>query len=205
MPPFVISIIGLSSSGKTTLGRRLHRHLAGLAVELIDGDSIRDFLKGKIDYTPAGRRLSASVQTLVACALYKHGVSSIVCNISPFEESRRFARSRIPNFTEVYLECPLEVCMQRDQILHKNVYQPARKGLIQGANVVGLDIEFEVPSAADLVLPTHAESEEESFLRLLAYLEQHWVGPVAAESWRQEQKAGGESRDCFQPGFGQNR
>lgn len=179
MPPFVISIIGLSSSGKTTLGRRLYRHLAamgGQAVELIDGDSIRDFLKGKIDYTPAGRRLSASVQTLLACALYKHGISSIVCNISPFEESRRFARSRIPDFTEIYLECPLEVCMQRDQILHKNVYQPARKGQVQGLNVVGLDIEFEVPTAADLVLRTHVESEEQSFEQLVRFLEARWEG-----------------------------
>ncbi len=182
MPPFVISIIGLSSSGKTTLGRRLFRHLGkveGLALELVDGDTVRDFLKGKIDYTPAGRRLSASVQTLVAASLYKHGISSIVCNISPFEESRRFARGRIANFVEIYLECPLAVCMERDEDLHKNVYQPARTGRVQGANVVGLDIEFEVPAAADLVLRTHAESEEESFVRLLAYLEQHWGEPMA--------------------------
>lgn len=173
MQPFVVSIIGLSSSGKSTLGRRLHRYVAALdhlAVELIDGDTVRDFLKGKIDYTPAGRRLSASVQTLVAYSLFKHGISSIVCNISPFEESRYFARSRIANFVEVYLECPLPVCMQRDEVLHKNVYLPARRGWAEGANVVGLDIEFEVPAAADLVLRTHAETEDESFGRLVGFL-----------------------------------
>jgi len=174
MPPFVISIIGLSSSGKSTLGRRLHRHLSTAVVpviDLIDGDSVRDFLKGKIDYTPAGRRLSASVQTLLAHTLYRHGISSIVCNISPFEESRRFARSRIANFVEIYLECPLAVCMERDLELDKNVYQPARKGKIEGANVVGLDIEFEVPANPDLVLHTHAEDEDGSFARLLSFLE----------------------------------
>ncbi|MCC7262530.1 MAG: adenylyl-sulfate kinase [Candidatus Latescibacteria bacterium] len=183
MPPFAISIIGLSSSGKSTLGRRLFRHLAardGLALELVDGDTVRDFLKGKIDYTPAGRRLSASVQTLVAFSLYKHGVSSIVCNISPFEESRRFARSRIANFIEIYLECPLVVCMERDEQLHKNVYQPARGGQVQGANVVGLDIEFEVPANPDLVLRTHTESEDDSLARLLAFLELRWGEALGA-------------------------
>lgn len=173
MEPFVVSIIGLSSSGKSTLGRRLFGHLTGLdrfAVELIDGDTVRDFLKGKIDYTPSGRRLSASVQTLVAASLYKHGISSVVCNISPFEDSRAFARSRIANFVEVYLECPLAVCMQRDESLRKNVYLPARQGRAEGANVVGVDIEFEIPLAADLVLRTHEDSEEVCFERLLSFL-----------------------------------
>lgn len=194
MSPFVISIIGLSSSGKSTLGRRLYRHLSGvegLALELVDGDSVRDFLKGKIDYTPAGRRLSASVQTLVAASLYKHGISSIVCNISPFEESRSFARSRIPNFVEVYLECPLAVCMERDAELHKNVYQPARRGQVEGANVVGLDIEFEVPARPDLVLHTHTESEGDSLARLLAYLELRWGHTLAVPTLVAAGAAGG--------------
>lgn len=187
MRPFVASIIGLSSSGKTTLGKRLFDFLSGnyaVSLELIDGDNVRDFLKGTIDYTPAGRRLSASVQTLVAYSLYRHGVSSVVCNISPFEESRRFARRKIGNFFEVYLECPLEVCMERDNLLGKEVYAPARKGRLEGANVVGLDIPFESPEAADLVLHTHQESEEESFARLVRFLkarldgEASWVPPA---------------------------
>jgi adenylylsulfate kinase len=171
MPPYVIAIIGLSSSGKTTLGRRLYHALveAGkVPLELIDGDQIREFLKGGIGYTPTGRKLSASVQTLLAHSLYQHGVSSIVCNISPFEESRRFARDKIANFLEVYLHCPLEVCMQRDRILEKNVYQAGR------INVVGLDIEFEAPTSADLVLHTGVESEDECFARLRDFVEDRW-------------------------------
>ena len=177
MRPFVLSIIGLSSSGKTTLGRQLCAYLSpklALPLELVDGDSIRDFLKGKIDYTPAGRRLSASVQILLAYSLYKHGISSIVCNSSPFEESRQFARSKIANFIEVYLQCPLKICMQRDKVLQKNVYQPALIGGDRKANVVGLDIDFEPPAAADLVLYTDRESEGESFSRLVDFLEQRW-------------------------------
>ena len=176
--PFVISIIGLSSSGKTTLGRRLFSHLGDLAncqlLELIDGDSVREFLKGKIGYAAKDRKLSAAVQTQLAHMLYKHGISSIVCNISPFEESRHFARKKIPGLVEIHLDCPLQTCMERDHELHKNVYEPVLDGRTSDVNIVGVDIEFEEPEGADLILRTDLESVEDSFARIIDFLAAKW-------------------------------
>ena len=175
--PFVISIIGLSSSGKTTLGRRLHQYLRekGLEpLELIDGDSVREFLKGKIGYAAKDRKLSAAVQTQLAYMLYKHRVSSIVCNISPFEESRAFARRKIPVLIEIHLDCSLETCIERDRELEKNVYRPVVSGQTSDVNIVGVDIEFEEPEEADLTLHTDIEGVDDSFARLLDFLAGRW-------------------------------
>ena len=176
--PFVISIIGLSSSGKTAQGRRLYECLNRLpgcaSLELIDGDSVREFLKGRIGYAAKDRKLSAAVQTQLAYVLYKHGISSIVCNISPFEESRQFARKKIPGLVEIYLDCPLQTCMQRDRELQKNVYEPVLAGRTSDVNIVGVDIEFETPDDADLVLRTDLQSENESFYKIIEFLEAKW-------------------------------
>ncbi len=171
--PFVISLIGLSSSGKTTLGHRLYTHLREektQSLQLIDGDNVRDFLRGKIGYTPKDRKLSAAIQTQLAYFLYQHGISSIVCNISPFEESRIFARQKIPCLVEVYVKCSLETCMDRDRKLGKNVYEPVLEGATSNVNVVGVDIDFEEPLSADITLNTEVEDTEDSFSRLIEYL-----------------------------------
>ncbi len=186
--PFVISIIGLSSSGKTAQGRRLYECLNRLpgcaSLELIDGDSVREFLKGKIGYAAKDRKLSAAVQTQLAHMLYKHGISSIVCNISPFEESRQFGRNKIPGLVEIHLDCPLQTCMQRDRELQKNVYEPVLAGRTSDVNIVGVDIEFETPDDADLVLRTELQSEIESFYKIIKFLEAKWGISLAPNSLR---------------------
>ena len=175
--PFVISIIGISSSGKTTLGRRLYQYLldSGItSLQLIDGDIVREFLKGKIGYSASDRDLSASIQTQLAFFLHNHGISSIVCNISPFEKSRAFARKMIPGIIEIHLACPLSVCMNRDKNLGKKVYDPVSKGITKNVNIVGIDIEFEKPQKTDLVLNTDLENPDDSFKRILEFLANRW-------------------------------
>ncbi|MEE3235096.1 MAG: adenylyl-sulfate kinase [Candidatus Latescibacterota bacterium] len=175
--PFVISIIGLSSSGKTTLGRQLYEHMLECGIsplQLVDGDIVREFLKGKIGYSASDRDLSASIQTQLAFVLHNHGISSIVCNISPFEKSRAFARKKIPGIIEVHLDCPLSVCIRRDKTLGKRVYEPVSKGITENVNIVGVDIEFEKPIKADLVLNTNQENPNDSFARILNFLGDRW-------------------------------
>ena len=106
--------------------------------------------------------------------LYKHGVSAIICNISPFDESRRLARQRIHGFFEIHLDCPLATCIERDKELGKNVYEPVFRGRTEGVNIVGVDIEFETPVDADLVLRTDLQSENESFYKIIEFLEAKW-------------------------------
>ena len=59
---------------------------------------------------------------------------------------------------EVYVECPLEVCEERDV---KGLYKKARKGEIE--NFTGIDSPFEEPEAPDIKLNTARESLTDCF------------------------------------------
>ena len=61
----------------------------------------------------------------LAGMLEKNGVCVVVSLISPYESSRRFARSLCGDFVEVHVSTPLEVCEKRDR---KGHYAAARRG-----------------------------------------------------------------------------
>ena len=74
--------------------------------------------------------------------------------------------------------------MQRDRELQKNVYEPVLAGRTSDVNIVGVDIEFETPDDADLVLRTDLQSENESFYKIIEFLEAKWGISLAPNSLR---------------------
>ena len=62
----------------------------------------------------------------------------------------------------VYINCPLEVCEERDV---KGIYAKARAGEIN--NFTGIDAPFEEPKNPFLSIKTHELSEEEALNQLL--------------------------------------
>ena len=42
----------------------------------------------------------------------------VTAAISPYREAREKARKEIQNFVEVYVKCPIEVCIERDPKVH---------------------------------------------------------------------------------------
>ena len=154
----VIWFIGLSGSGKTTLGNKLfnYRHSHGLQSFLIDGDQVRDFYDNDLGYSREDRVANIKRIMLAAYALSRVGIVPIVCNISPFEELRQFARRKLYGYTEIYLKRDL-VDLQKANV--NQVYQ--------GTDVVGQDMAFDEPKYPDLVIDTGKESPEESFKRVL--------------------------------------
>lgn len=161
----VIWFIGLSGSGKTTLGNRLKEYLDrnGKDSYLIDGDLVRGFFENDLGYTPAERKANIRRIQLAAHVLSESGTIGIVCNISPFEELREFARRRISGYTEIYLKRDIAELQARDS---KGMY---RENLGK-TDIVGLDTGFDPPLHSDIVLDTANESVSESFERVLEYL-----------------------------------
>jgi adenylyl-sulfate kinase len=100
----------------------------------------------------------------VAGLLVDAGVIVLSAFISPFEEDRQQVREIVgkDNFLEVFVDCPLEICEQRDV---KGLYAKARKGLIK--NFTGIDSPFETPLSPDLVIESHKESISQSISRLV--------------------------------------
>jgi adenylylsulfate kinase-like enzyme len=152
-----IFIIGLSSAGKSTVAAGLIEKLRaeGYASILLDGDHVRSVFGSSLGYDPDSRRLQTDRVLRLARLTSEQGVIPVAAIIHPFEEDRAACRAALPGYFEVHLKCDLDTCRTRDT---KNVY-PSTQGAAR--NVVGLDIDYEEPVNADLVLDSAHMAPEE--------------------------------------------
>ena len=164
--PNVIWLTGLSGSGKTTIADALKADLEKkkIKVQILDGDVIRNFLP-KTGFSKEDRLAHARRVAFIAATLEKNGVTTIVSLITPYEESREFARSVCENYHEVYLATSLEECEKRDV---KGLYKKVRNGEIQ--NFTGVDDPYEIPTKPNLIIDTKDLSITESINNLIKYL-----------------------------------
>ena len=139
----VVWLTGLAGSGKSTIAKELYIRLrdAGLSVVYLDGDELRDVL-GAYSYDKQGRISVAKKRADMARLLSRQGIITIVSTISMFDEIYQYNREQLPNYLEVYIACAYEELIRRDQ---KQLYSKALKGELP--NVVGVDIDYDEPSA----------------------------------------------------------
>jgi adenylylsulfate kinase len=164
---FCVWLMGLSASGKTTLAQLLARDLAqrGFKVEVLDGDIVRTTLKKRLGFTPEDRVTNLRHIAAMAQNLVRQQVVTIVAAICPYHAIREEVRATIGNYVEVYLNCPLEVCVSRDP---KGLYRQALAGEIQ--NFTGINDIFETPARPHIEVMTDTEDPQESLTRILRVL-----------------------------------
>ena len=155
----VIWFTGLSGSGKTTIAHVVEEKLldAGVGVEILDGDVVRENLSKGLGFSKEDRDTNIRRIAFVAHLLQRNGTFVITAAISPYREIRDEARAMIKDFVEVYADAPLEVCEERDV---KGLYAKARAGEIKG--FTGIDDPYEAPENAEVVVKTGELSVEES-------------------------------------------
>lgn len=166
--PITIVITGISASGKSTLGVRLRDGLidAGINnVELLDGEDIRRRLAEKgHDYGYSARErkeLSLKVAEM-ARECNRNGSVCIISAIYHLKSDREQLRRIVGRVMEVYLDCPVDVCAQRD---YKGHYRKAFSG--EYDNFIGVTEPYQEPDTAELVLKTSTSSIEECSAALL--------------------------------------
>tara|TARA_B100000315_G_C14477763_1_gene541445 strand:+ start:447 stop:1085 length:639 start_codon:yes stop_codon:yes gene_type:complete len=162
-----IWITGLSSAGKTTLAKLLERKLweNGYPSLLLDGNQIRHIFQERLGYDADSRRKQTKRVLRIAQWVSSNGIIPVVAIIHPFEDDRIMCRQALENYYEVHLKCDLDVCIKRD---NKGVYAPVSEG--KAANVVGLDITYDIPKCSDIVLESDKLSPEQILERLLVDL-----------------------------------
>jgi adenylylsulfate kinase len=157
----VIWFTGLSGAGKSTLAQALERQLynEGILTQALDGDKIRDGLNNNLGFSPEDRIENIRRVAEVARLFSDCGLIAIAAFISPTEEIRNMAQTIIgkPNFFEVYVSTPIEVCEQRDR---KGLYQKARLGIIK--DFTGISAPYEVPYQPNLEINTAIYSVEQA-------------------------------------------
>ncbi len=167
-PGFTVWFTGLPCSGKSTLASLLQKELhgRGLAAEILDGDEVRQRLTKGLGYSKEDREENIRRIAYVAKLLNRVGAVAIAAAISPYRQSREEARGEIGRFVEVYVNCPLDVCVRRDC---KGLYAKAMRGEVP--SFTGVTAPYEEPHNPEVVVETADESPETSMRRLLTHLE----------------------------------
>lgn len=156
---FTVWFTGLPCCGKTTVADRVAVELRakGCRVERLDGDIVRQGLTNDLGFTKKDRDENIQRVVFVAKMLSRNNVIVLATFVSPYREERRNARREIKRFVEVYVRCPIEICMKRDV---KGMYEKARDGIIE--HFTGVDDPYEEPEHPELVLDTEKETVEDS-------------------------------------------
>jgi adenylylsulfate kinase len=165
---FTLWFTGLSGAGKSTISEIVFKRLkeAGAKVELLDGDIVRTHLSKGLGFSKDDRDTNIRRIGFVCELLSRNGVIAMVAAISPYREVRDELRSRIGNFVEVHVDCPIEVLAARDV---KGLYKKAMAGEISG--FTGVSDPYEPPLAPDVRIDSSIETPEQSAERVWAKLE----------------------------------
>jgi len=165
---FVLWFTGLSCSGKTTNADAVYEELRkrNILVERLDGDIMRQYLTKDLGFSKEDRDENIRRVGFVAKLLARNKVAVIASFITPYEKQREKLKKEIPNFIEVFCNCPLEVCEKRDK---KGLYEKARKGEIE--NFTGISDPYEKPENPDIILDTYYDSVEKNKQKIISFLE----------------------------------
>jgi adenylylsulfate kinase len=166
---FTIWFTGLPCCGKTTIADQVAIVLKNknYTVEQLDGDIIRQGVTRDLGFSKKDRDENIKRVTSIAKTLTQNNVIVLASFVSPYREQRRNARKEIQKFFEVYVRCPVEICIQRDV---KGMYKKAIEGKI--THFTGVDDPYEEPEHPELILDTDKESVEESVQKVFKKLEE---------------------------------
>ena len=164
---FAVWVTGLPASGKSTLVASLKAQLAngGIDVAVLESDVLRQVFTLHPRYDEEEREAFYRQMVFVGMLLTQHGVPVIFDATANRRSYRDQARRQIPRFLEVYMDCPLEVCVARDP---KGIYRKSREGATRA--VPGLQATYEPPESPDVVVHGGTEMPESAAQRVIVKL-----------------------------------
>ena len=153
---FAIWITGLPASGKSTITKKLVQKLNGLGVQVVvlESDEMRKILTPEPTYSPGERKTFYRQLVQIGELLTRQGVNVIFDATANMKAFRDHGRERIPRFSEIYVTCPVEVCVRRDP---KGIY--ARAAAERTSTVPGIHESYEPPMNPEAVVDGTAASE----------------------------------------------
>jgi len=169
---FAIWVTGLPASGKSTIVAALKPKLEGLGftVEVLESDAVRRLITPVATYTQAERDQFYRAVAFVGARLVAHGVTVVFDATANRRAYREFARHLIPRFLEISVDCPLNVCMDRDK---KGTYQKGARG--ESSTVPGLQEPYEISLNPDLLIDTTKTTPENAADRILPVVRERMI------------------------------
>jgi adenylylsulfate kinase len=173
VPSFVLWFTGLPASGKKALADAVYQQLKTdklkLKVERLDSLDVRPlFPETGFSLEEVNRHVKRAGH--LCAMLEKNGVIVVASFVSPYSQSRVFARERAVNFVEVYMKTTVEACEKRDD---KGHYAKARSGEYQ--NFPGVDVEYEEPIKPEITIVVDEVKIDAAAQQIIRYLRKNFI------------------------------
>jgi adenylylsulfate kinase len=171
--PFAVWITGPPASGKSTLARAIRDELAGegLRVVILESDELRKALTPQPRYDEPERHAFYASLLVLGQLLLRQGFPVIFDATANLRRYRDAARSAIPRFAEVYVDCPLPVREARDP---KGLYSRAKAGEV--SSLPGAGAAYEPPLRPEFVVHSDQEPVAAAARRVARALRAESVG-----------------------------
>ena len=152
MSGIAIWITGLPGSGKSTVADALKK--AHPEFIILRMDELRKVVTPEPTYSDSEREIVYRALVYLAKTLTELGHNVIIDATGNLRRWRELARQLIPGYAEVYLKCPIEICIERERQSRETREAPKdiyRKGAA-GWPVPGTVAPYEEPLNPEIVI-----------------------------------------------------
>lgn len=170
--PWVIWITGLPGSGKSTVATAVKEKIPDAVI--LRMDELRKIVTPEPTYSDIEREYVYRALVSTAKNLYELGHKVIIDATGNKKSWRQLARELIADFLEVYLKCPIEICIKREEAridTHKaprKIYEKGKKGW----PVPGIKAPYEEPEKPEIIVNTEKESPAEAAKKIVKMLKE---------------------------------
>jgi adenylylsulfate kinase len=154
MPGIALWITGLPGSGKSTLADALKKAHPGFTV--LRMDELRKIVTPNPTYSDTERDIVYRSLVYLSKTITERGDDVIIDATGNLRKWRDLARQLIPRYLEVYLRCPLELCIERERSRSETHAAPREIYQKGGAGwpVPGIGVPYEEPQNPEIVIDT---------------------------------------------------
>jgi adenylylsulfate kinase len=169
--PWVLWITGLPGCGKSTVALKVKEMLPD--VTILRMDDLRKIVTPAPTYSDEEREHVYRALVYTAKTLYEAGQNVIIDATGNRRSWRQLARELIPGYMEVYLECPVKLCIEREKTrtdthaAPKNIYEKGKAGW----PVPGIKVPYDTPVNPELIIDSENEPPEKAAEKIVKMIQ----------------------------------
>lgn len=170
MSGLALWITGLPGSGKSTVAVALNELYPDFVV--LSMDELRMGITPEPTYSEAERDMVYRCMVYIAKKLTELDHPVIIDATGHKRRWRERARKEITHYAEIYLNCPLEISMERERLRldrHGAPEHVYRKGE-EGWPVPGITVPYEMPLQPELEIDTEKKTVQETVAAIQQFL-----------------------------------
>lgn len=164
---WAVWVTGLPGSGKSTVARNAAEELrkGGIRVKVLELDAVRKVITPEPTYSQEEREMAYAAIAYMAKVLTEEGINVIIDATGNLRKYREKAKLLIKDFGEIYVSCPIDVCMAREAsraqgAAPKDIYKKGMTG--KSATVPGVNVPYEAPTEPMAVIDTKATTPSQA-------------------------------------------